>query len=223
MLTYQLSSLILHPCKAQVIPTVCYNGDDKPTKEVLDYFRTMLPELRSYPMNMPELLNRAIGRNIQALRTAADVVWFCDADYVFGDGCLDAAANMDFRGDKLVYPRLTMFSRRKWVGDKYADAVADGPQIVDIKKKDFKPHLPGVATGGIQIVSGDVARDFGYCNKRDFRREPQDPNSGWLATKSDKTFRRSLGTETGTAVDIPNLFRLRQSVSGSVDTREVEG
>lgn len=95
LLTYQLSSLVLYPpSQMQVTMTVFAAEEDEGTNRVMDFFQQRgLPEtltIRRWYLPAGQLMLRIIGRNLAALTTEADWIWFTDCDYVFGDGALDA-------------------------------------------------------------------------------------------------------------------------------------
>jgi len=111
VLNYQLSSLALHPPKhVKAYAHVFYSHDDKTTRNAIDWHlrngiggtmagaityhgETTWAMASALPTAL--LLNRAIGRNLAAKHTRADIVWFCDADYFFGEGALDVLAEAD--------------------------------------------------------------------------------------------------------------------------------
>lgn len=230
VLAYQLSSLVLHPprtCRVVIHVYSCAN--DEPTARIPPAFMKLLDWLRSAirlrwsTMPQEELLNRAIGRNQAAKQSRADIVWFADCDYVFGEGCLDTLASLDLSGSKLFYPRQTLVNEPQAKGDEYAAAVDPAnPRIVDIDPTDFQPTKPGRphrAIGGIQIVPGDVARQYGYCPDVGKHQRPV-KGEAFKRNRSDTTFRRILQNSPpgGTPIDLPNLYRIRQTQFGQVDT-----
>lgn len=242
---YQLSSLALHRApSARITISVYYSPTDDPTVALLDWFQAHhIPrsdglepvqhvdekedgpaglsivyhninlERYSFPESL--LLRRAIGRNYAALKTEADLVWFIDGDYYLGPNCLETLATIELPDDKLFYPRTTMIHKTHALGDEYALRAAAGPGIYQIDPTDFKPEHHA-AIGGAQIVPGDVCREFGYC-KGDEKRLAPVTDGKWKKTGGDVAFRKSLGTK-GTAIDLPNIYRIRQTTEGVVDT-----
>lgn len=219
---YQMSSLVLHPpqeCKP--VLSIFYSPDDP---LAMDYLMPFLTEhlrgiLRAWPIPTEMLLNRAIGRNMAAKETRADVVWFTDADYLFGPGCLDALAKQGIpdRAEKLFFPQTTLMNNDHATGDRYALA-AEPAKVLDIDQVDFrKENAPNRAIGGIQIVSGDTARNFGYCPDAE-KHHRKVHGSTFKRNRSDKTYRRQLGDGRGHRIDLPGLFRIRQTTMGQVDT-----
>jgi len=229
VLTYQLSSLVLHPPTIDTIITVWHTDSDEPTAKVLKYFAPRLSavgvRLRRRNTDLCQLLNRNIGRNTTATETRADYVWFCDADYCFGPGCLDAIPHTFPAWAVLCYPGKVTRHVNTSEGDRLAYAAQRTdvwdipyPQHYDIGSI-FALQFPKKAIGGLQIVRGDTARQFGYCRDSANMQQPT-TDEKWRPTTGDVRYRKSLGAGNGTPIDLPNLFRIRQSVAGEVDTRE---
>jgi hypothetical protein len=222
VLTYQLSSLLLHPPKnVEASIFVFYTREDQPTRDVIDFFlgqRWLGMAFGGVDIPRTHLLNRSIGRNRACREVPADVFWFTDCDYCFGEGALDALAEVDLKSSRLFYPETTWFTKDRETGDAYADR-AQKPAVLEIDPADFVEHRPGKAIGGIQIVPGDVAREFGYCPDVAKHQTPV-PADCFLFKRnfSDTTFRKHLNTK-GTPIDVPNVFRIRQSEFGQVDSR----
>ncbi len=227
VLTYQLSSLLLdYPRTCRVIATVFYAREDEPTIYVLGYFRHVFNtekwesrvSIRAWPLPKTDLFQRAIGRNKAALGTPADIVWFTDADYLFRDGCLDRLAALDCFDDAdaspLWFPAETFFNHDHANGDEYARRAAE-LGVYDIKPEDFIPHRPGRAIGGVQIVSGDTAREFGYCPNHAKSQRPT-ASDEFLRCHSDRVYRKSLGSN-GAPIDLPGVYRIRQLNTRHVD------
>lgn len=232
-LTYFLSSLIVHkPSKVNIVATVFHSPDDAPTVNVLRYFGDLLPTgldqanvekilkyyavvLNPWPLPLPELLNRTIGRNKAALTTKGDVVWFIDCDYWLGAGCVDFFEDLDLTKSKLFYPRVTWFNATKEGGDAYS-LRATKPDLMRIQTADFIEHRPSRAIGGIQIVPGDVARRQGYCDGFPKLLRPV-VDGQWKQTHEDSKYRSILGGKS-LAIDVPSVYRIRQTQEGRVDT-----
>jgi hypothetical protein len=225
VLSYFLSSIDMFRTPSAIIRATVFCAvveGDKPTWDVLQFFRDRWKDtpgliLNPWALMQPRLLRRAIGRNLAALATTADLVWFLDADYVFGPTCLETLATMELSGDKLFYPRTVLISKDHATGDKAALRAAAGPGLYTVHPSDFieSNHR---AIGGLQIVPGDVAREYGYCDGiAKHQRLVEDGE--WKDTKGDITYRKTLGTK-GTAIELPNLYRIRQTTEGVVDTLE---
>lgn len=214
LLTYQLSSLVLHPPqKCEVVATVFWCAEDQRTRDVLDYFRAIdVPRVtwQFRELERTRLCRRAIGRNIACRETRADRLWLTDCDYLVGDGTLDAIALAEF-GGPLAYPRRSHVTSQPR-GDEYIEAVT-APGVYDVSAEDFERDTHGRAIGGIQIVPGDIARERGYLP--DSRRF-QSPSEVWVRTHCDRAFRVTLGT-TGVPIDVPHVRRIRHSKRGRFD------
>ena len=216
LLTYQLSSLVLYaPREVDVLATVFCAEEDQNTVEVVRYFSTIEKpgNVRIRPWYLPrdQIMLRLIGRNLAALATEADWVWFADCDYLFRDGALDGLRQCVGQTESpLVFPRLVQTNCCHELGDRAIAQASAGPGVLDILPGDFCPQKFRRAIGGIQIARGEVVRRVGYC-KDSRRQEWRCPH--WVKPSDDIHFRRSLGT-AGTPVEIPNVFRVRHSTRG---------
>lgn len=224
LLTYQLSSLVLYPpAQTQVTMTVFYSREDEETVRVLDFFSRVQAKnvsWRWWPLETRSLMQRAIGRNLAALNTQADWVWFTDADVCFRENCLDElgmiVAEFPIAPHSLIYPRWMWVSRDPQTGDAAIGRLDEGPQIVDLDPVDFASAKCPRAIGPVQISYGPLVRETGYCPGRRFQR----PASRWQRCFSDVAFRRRLGT-SGVSVELPHVYRIRHSQAGreTVDLR----
>ncbi len=226
---YQLSSLVLHKpiLWDDVIFTIFHAHDDKLVIDMMDFFDDKLT-IERWPLDLPSLQRREIGRNLAALEAEGDFVWFADADYVFGVDCLDTLYQqaIDFQDDRVYFPPYYFYNGLKNMGDWMAGQITE-PAVVDIDKQLFMPIFTNRAIGGLQIVTGTTARMYGYC--------PDDPrvqnpvsNGKWVIhTLGDVKYRRTLKAarndtsgraSLGMPVHLPNLYRIRQSEPTVVDT-----
>ncbi|MCP4540263.1 MAG: glycosyltransferase family 2 protein [Chloroflexi bacterium] len=241
VLTYQLSSLVLNPPPFDVVVSVLHSTEDVATSNLLTHFdreyrkrhKGVIVNRVPYLKNeLGSLLRREIGRNMMAQHTLADIVWFADADYVFGPGCLEALGNAPaFENDVIYHPREVQINKTHALGDEYAvngsgvipAAWGGGIMIRDINPDDFMPKRHNFAIGGLQIVTGNTARKHGYCPDD---KKLQSPADTWQDTKGDFRYRKIIQKareESGKPpvdgrIDLPNLYRIRQSVAGEVDT-----
>lgn len=220
-LAYQLSSLVLHRPKADVWVEVCCTADDRETNRVIDYFQQR-PEFGGVSPNVvrlyqttEQLLQRSIGRN-ELSRVHADVTWFTDCDHVFGDGCLDAIPQLE--PDTFYWPRTVMRHRTHALGDEAIRGV-HGAGLYDVDPADFEPVRMKVGIGGLQIVNGETARARGYCPNSKWQR-PLAEGATRFSFGSDVAYRRQFTRHVG--LDLPNLYRIRQTTSGEVDTLETQ-
>ena len=215
-LIFQFSSLFLYPPhRLSVTMTLFFTETDSRTVEVLRFFATQAApanvNLRPWVLPADLVTRRMIGRNLAALATKGDWIWFADCDYVFREGCLDSLASLVLANETpLFFPRHVQISNSHSAGDRELQRVCSEVSLADITPQDYVQQTYNRAIGGIQIARAEVAREKGYC--RDSRYH-QCPSSEWVPTRDDVWFRRSLGTQ-GTPIEIPNLYRIRHSVRG---------
>ena len=219
-LTYQLSSLVLHPpTEIQVCMTVFHSKEDLDTVQLLEQIGDR--EVRGItwnwqPLEKTKLFRRCIGRNLAARATEADWIWFADCDVVFHDGALDETEKvLRGRDDYMVFPEshgVTDLLKEDDPILKASEAQDRGEALplLDIDTNRFEPEIRNRAVGAFQIVRGDVARAAGYCGSIDFY---QQPVARWQKTYEDRTFRWLLVTQ-GTPVHIPGIYRIRHSSKG---------
>lgn len=212
LLTAQLSSIIRHPpASGCAVVNVCTAPTDRLTLDVVEQFRersrktTVSIVPRCYTTDM--LFRRAIARNMLAKSTRADLVWFADCDYMVGPGTLDAMLAVEC--DTLWHPKKVLIHKSHQEGDEFIARIAPGrPAEGDLGR--FEEHRVSIAIGGLQFVSGDVARARGYLDGTRWVK-PVDPAGGFRDTQEDRVYRGSF--ERRLSFDIPNLYRLRHSKS----------
>lgn len=215
LLVYQLSSLVEHPpADLDLTLTVFHAPGDEDTRQLLAFFGEKdLPSVtwnwRSLPRE--KLFRRAIGRNLAALETTADWIWFTDCDLFFGKGCLDGLARaLQSVREPLVFPDM------EWCTDLLppdAPALQEGrtaPKVLPPPPVEFKPHRTTRATGPLQITHGGAARRFGYCNNLPYY---QQPASHWCKAYEDRAFRWLLDSQ-GKALEVPGVHRIRHLDKG---------
>ena len=222
-LTYQISSLILHPPRrVQATLHVVYTPEDEATLRVLNWGRQLLykptedqilmrnPNIRlaGWPVPRSILVNRTIMRNQLAKNSAADCIWMADADYCFGKGCLDALANVDWLLTPLAYPREYLCHVDHETGLRALAAVASAPALVERPDSEFFVRLTRKPVGGVQILGGHTARNLGYCDSIPGLLRPYADGEWRYSTKGDTAIRKILGP--GRPIDIPNLYRIRE-------------
>jgi hypothetical protein len=211
LLTYQLSSFFLYPpnhCKLKI--TIFYSSKDPHTSKVLDFF-VGLGNLNIETIDMPlgELGRRAIGRNIVAKKTTADIVWFTDVDYVFRE-CLDSVALTNWEPKyPLIFPSTILIHKDFDIGIDYIKRVRNKIRIEDVNPNDFIVEKIPFPIGGVQIISGSVIRKDGYCESSP---KYQKSTDGIFARcRCDIEFREKyIGRWKRT--NIPNVYRLRHPV-----------
>ncbi|MCP4412402.1 MAG: glycosyltransferase family 2 protein [Gammaproteobacteria bacterium] len=214
MLTYQLSSFVNYPpTKVHLTVTVFYSTDDKKTHSVLDFFRQKSVSNITWnfqPLENEKLFRRGIGRNMAALETQADWIWFTDCDIIFHENCLDSLA-LQLQGSQeiLYFPHHERTTEMLEESDPMLSKNSK-PQIVDIKVERFSLHSRDKAKGAFQIVHGDIARAIGYCKKiRIF----QTRSDRWRKTYEDTAFRWLVASK-GIPVDIDGVFQIRHIKKG---------
>lgn len=214
LLAFQLSSLVLHPPRnVDLRMTVFFATEDQATAELLAWFSNHdVPGLtwNWHPLPPMQLMRRCIGRNLAALSTTADWIWFTDCDLVFAEGCFDALAQqLSGRRDVLVYPRQEHCTRLLPDSCPMLCNADRPPRLLHITEP-LSPSNVTRATGPLQIARGDVVRQTGYCN---VLRAYQVPTKHWRKTHEDRIFRWLLGTQ-GVAIDLPGVHRIRHLSKG---------
>lgn len=214
MLAYQLSSLVYYPpTKLKVIVTIFYALEDRDTVDLLNFFELHQPKNVQWnwqPLPKDKLFRRGIGRNMAALSTEADWVWFADCDIIFYRNCLDSLAeSLRGRCDILLYPREERTTSMLPSSDPM---LQEGlcPQLVNISAERFSLHMLKCATGPFQIVHGDVARTIGYCDGLSIY---QTPSRHWCKCYEDRAFRWLVGTQ-GVPIDVDGIYQIRHIRKG---------
>ena len=213
-LKWQLTSLIQHrPPDLRVNATICCNPEDTTTIRVLREidkfnFRTGL-EFVAYQLHKPQLFTRAYGRNLVAQESDCSIVWFCDCDYVFGEGCLEAVADQVVEDDVLYYPGEQLITEGHELGARILLDNLD-TSLPEIDPAQYVPKRIRKAIGGLQIVTGNTARK-GYLDDTKWTR-PVDEAGGFRNTKCDMAYRKTIPRSQ--KIHVPNLYRMRHQVTG---------
>jgi len=216
LLRYQLSSLVLFPpAEIDITATVLYTLADSRTSSVLDWFQNQkMPRVRWNWQELPlqKVCKRSIGRNMAALASEADWVWFTDADHWFTTDCWATFGKVPEVNAPLLFPKVVHKHRTHLLGDRCIERAASSDGLVAADPAEFEPITMNRAIGGIQIVRGDICRSVGYL--RDSEQAQQPVKDGiWLSTREDWVFRRRLGSR-GKAIDLPGVYRIRHSRAG---------
>jgi hypothetical protein len=213
LLRFQLASLVRNPPTGlDVQMTLFFSRDDADTVALIDAFSAQqIPGIhwnwRALPT--PELLRRCIGRNLAALDSTADWLWFTDCDVLFGPGCLDGLARaLRAQHAQLVYPDTEQCTALLTRESIFLAAV--NAPLITSPDLSFFPRKVSRATGPLQIVRGDVARITGYCRALSAY---QQPTRTWRKTHEDRIFRWLMGTQ-GKGLDIPAVYRIRHLSKG---------
>ena len=226
MFTAQLSSLYYWSPKCEVQVSVCTLHSDMLTQRVCREFgRRFRSERRhiaisKFMFTPAQLFNRAYGRNQVAKQTTADVVWFCDADYIFGSGCLDALGEIWSSGfpATLIYPRHVMIHNSHKVGDAEIAKITPGNLFTSDLSQYHRIRMTR-AIGGIQIVTGETARK-GYLDGKWGSSEATDATD-FQKTLTDVAYHKRVGKDGKEmkSIMLPNLYRMRHLAS-AFETRE---
>lgn len=214
-LAYQLSSLVLFPPQSlNVTMTVFYCEEDTDTVRLLNFFGARsVPGItwnwRALPRQ--KLFRRGIGRNMAALETRADWVWFTDCDLMFRENCLDRLAELlQGRTDALVFPEEERTTDLLEEDNPMLRAGAGEPQVLDIDTSSFISRHPSKATGPLQIAHGDVCRAVGYCRNISLYQQPVE---SFAKCHEDRAFRWLIGSQ-GLPLPIPGVYRIRHVDKG---------
>lgn len=183
------------------------------------------------------LFRRAIGRNIAALKTNAQAVWFTDCDYFLGEGAYEAILEHvqpieqstdeqsaeDSPGGstqaRLYHPETVMISRDHVTGDamlkkgRPKDAARYGfGNPAGLPESMFVPKTHHIAIGGIQIVHGETANRVGYLEGTKWV-QPVESAGGFRQCRCDRAFRKH-NKFLRTPLPIEQIYRIRHLEAG---------
>ena len=214
-LCYQLSSiaLALYLPRCEVIPVVCLDPSDGRTRSMVDWFllNTNL-KIKAIPLPIHRLGRRAIGRNLAAKLSQADIVWFADVDQTYEDDIFSDLMNLHWPdGVSMIYPKTIKIHRDHATGDKALEKVAGVPGVLSIDKTEFIDKRYKKAIGGVQIVRGDFARKHGYLYDHPKWQKPVE-DGRFARCRCDIPYRKFCwehGKVVG--VDLPGMYRLRHT------------
>jgi hypothetical protein len=197
LLARQLRSLAYIP---NVTVTVCHaNSEAHVIADAVEGIQGV--DVRWLPLELPQLLNRAIGRNLVAKSSHADWVWFTDCDYLFSRECVASLAKLDPHKACMYYPQTVQKSVGYFDDDPYAEFA-------------FEEAKNRKAIGGIQIVPGGLARLYGYLDGIDRCHVPA-VGDRMYNPHEDHIYRNWLIEQTGlpiVAAAIPGVYRLRHRI-----------
>jgi len=212
-LVYQLSSFVLHkPKSTKVKIVVCRTSTDERTKKVIDWFlKNTNLRIDEEVFTWQALGRRSIGRNHAAKRNQAELVWFTDVDHVFYGDLLDRLWQLRWKQEwVMVFPKSIMIHQDHATGDRATSLVSNDPQLIDIRPEEFIPKGYGRAIGGVQIVKGWFAREYGYLNGDGYYQEPVDKPFG--SFRDDIAYRKFCCKHgVIVPVDLPGLYRIRHT------------
>lgn len=197
LLAQQLRSLAGIP---NVSATICHwHGESHLIAEAMEGIDA---DVRWFAIDKPQLLNRGIGRNMVAKESRADWVWFTDVDYLFSAETFQAFAKLDPHKACMYFPRAVQKSTYF-----YDDSPVFEPSL-------FVPERQRKAIGGIQIVPGHIASQYGYLDGVEKYHRPA-VGDRMYNPREDHIYRKWLVQQTGlpiVAADIPNVYRLRHRI-----------
>lgn len=215
-LYYQLSSIVAYPPKkVDLKVSIFYSREDKETVRLLEHFRGL--KVKNVVWNFRELakeslFRRSIGRNIAALQSVADWIWFTDCDSLFLEGCLDSLPGLlDGEAYPLVFPLEEQ--RTNPLQEKaltFLDKLPDKLDLADLENLSFIATPISRASGPLQITRGEVARKLGYCKDVSVY---QTSAITWQKCKEDRIFRWLLGTP-GRGIAIERASRIQHVEKG---------
>jgi len=210
-LCLQLSSLVCFPPTCRVLYRPCVTAEDAATIATLEFFGDKLPPtvaMQPILMERRRLMRRCIGRNDAFFSSTAPVLWAADCDYLIGPGDLETILNALPAGVKLAHPRKVHATSHP-VGMAMIESVTR-PRVVDIDLSQFtEVKRVGNAIGGLQFVSGEYARQAGYC-RDELGSRRMGPADRWQATRCDRKFRLKTGEDH--LMKLTVLYRVRHSV-----------
>lgn len=230
LLKWQIASLANYQPNVDVCLTVCCSKDDEALHVMMQQIYRHLPGEIIYCINLlylphERLFRRAIGRNMRARQTSADVVWFTDCDYAFGPGCLLFTDRAIIPSCGLLMPDRCKISYD--VNGHFSESYRDRPHHATgdaaIKRErnnplpllndsEFKQREEHRAIGGLQIIGGDTARRIGYLDGTKWV-EPVDPSLGFRSCRCDAAWRKHNKLQA-TRLPIPNVYRIRHLADG---------
>lgn len=161
------------------------------------------------------LFRRAIGRNIAALGTTADFVWFTDVDYCFGSGCLQSLREtlqpreeLVEGWERFVTPKIVKRSKSNQSG--YESLLRQWCVLLpEINDEDFEPRKQRITIGGVQIASRALCHRVGYLDKTKWLDPLEDTSGGMRSFKDDRAYRIAVGCAE--PLDIVNCYRIRHA------------
>lgn len=215
-LKWQIASLRKHCTDFNVWLEACFAEADDETLNSDVLYQTIQrvidsrTEFRFRKLPKSKLFSRAIGRNHCALNSRADIVWFCDCDYVFGEGCLESVVEQVVDDGTIYYPKTHFITESHELG---AQLLRDNADVLfpEINPAHYVPKRVTKAIGGLQIVTGNTARKYGYLDGTKWMK-PVSEEGGFRNTRCDIAYRASIPLSR--AIEVPNLYRLRHQVEG---------
>lgn len=222
---FQAASLMWHPPVADVTLTMFWAGAryDQPLANLVEHIEKRrrrdfggIDGFHFNPIILPreQLFRRAIGRHMRSQESLAQVLWYCDADQCFGEGCIDSVCDQVQDDGRLYGPERILISTDWQTGDAMVAAGGDWPRIHG--DHGFKWQRNRVLIGGSQILGRQTARRLGYLGDNAKYQRPVSPDRPFACFRDDAAWRRAhfpLEKQMQVKLKVPNIYRLRHERS----------
>lgn len=192
----------------------------------------MKDRITPVPVDRPQCWRKCIGWDVAARGVLdSDLVWFTTCEYLFTNGCLDAVASFWEQNDRptMIWPKSYWANKDK----KYIDTWSSEhtytafPMLPNPAR--FSQFMCSRAIGGVQIVSGDYVKEFGYLrDDAKYQAPPDRPFPDSLDTaafrlqmENTTTYGPSNSPVTIAGISaLPQLFRMRYSFADLKETMD---
>lgn len=149
------------------------------------------------------------------MESKADIVWFTDCDYWFGNGCFDSVRDQWSKLDRpdLIWPFAYLANENKDEIDAFIrhNFETDGEVVPIFEHWTLKSNPRAI--GGVQIASGKFVRQHGYLNNHAKWQRPAD--RPFPDFRDDIVFREMvLKLGVGSSAKIEGLYRMRHTEVG---------
>jgi hypothetical protein len=213
LLRAQLSSLVQNPQGVKFHVVVCFDPQDRLTKDVVDdMVAANLPVFR-LELPAPQMWRRAIARHKAISVCKSDLIWFTDCDYLFLRECFASVHRSWIAHQKpdMIWPRCYLANMEKGPIDRYCQIPVRGVSLPDLQR--FEYYKCPRAIGGVQCVSGEYARTHGYLPNSKWQNIPTRPFPDF---RDDVAFRKTLekNGRSEPVASFAGLYRLRHTEVG---------
>ena len=219
MLRCQLTSLLYFRPQCELRVFVPFDLSDTKIVEVINDFIPRIVTLVAVPLEREQMWRRSIARNIAAKNDVdSDLIWFTDCDYLFGEGCLDAALDQwkIIKKPEMMFPRSYKSNHNKSIVDEFITIIKDFREPILPPLHEFEHTDNRRAIGGLQIVSGEYVRNKGYLNREKWQTPPDVPFPEFY---DDVVFRDDIinaKRRIESILFLPNLYRMRHTEIGYI-------
>lgn len=225
LLRMQFASLVHHPPPEATLYTICFSSEDKTTsrtvRELLEVKRPETLNLLFMDSKPGELFRRAHLRNQRAINTEAEIVWFTDVDYLFGEGCLEDVLDQVDRYSNLVCPKYVYTCKSHSRGQMLIDTMTEKLPRIDPQHFTRRKQHKGI--GGIQIVGSELLHKIGYLNRSPGWSDATTEENGFRSCRCDRRFRAEREIELPPPyLPIRSVYRMRHAVRGRDYNRKGE-